>query len=215
MKVEIWFDFICPFCYMGEKKFELALANFEHKEEVEIVYRSFQLNMAPESTKGKDIHQVIADKYNISYKQAKENNDSIVQAASEVGLNYRFDILKLNSTELAHEICHYAKENNKGNSLVNRYFKGYFEEGLDIGNKEKLLELAMDAGLNIGDLNSQLENGSLKSEVQQDEAMARKLGINSVPHFVINNKFVVSGAQNPATFLTALKKAYKDGNENS
>jgi len=104
MKVEIWFDFICPFCYLGETKFEMALATFEHKEEVEVVYKSFQLNMTTESSKGKDIHQVIADKYPISYAQAKDNNDRIIEAASEVGLNYRFDILKLNSTELAHEI---------------------------------------------------------------------------------------------------------------
>jgi len=210
MKVEIWFDFICPFCYLGETKFEMALATFEHKEEVEVVYKSFQLNMATESSKGKDIHQVIADKYHISYAQAKDNNDRIIEAASEVGLNYRFDILKLNSTELAHEIAHFAERNGKGKELVHRYFKGHFEEGLDIGNKEDLFKLAQEIGLNMTDLNSQLENGSLKSEVSQDEAAARKIGINSIPHFVINNKYTVSGAVDPDYILKTLQKAYRD-----
>lgn len=210
MKVEIWFDFVCPFCYMGETKFEMALANFEHKEEVEVVFKSFQLNMANESTKGKDIHQVIADKYHISYQQAKDNNDSVIAAAAEVGLNYNFDILKLNSTQLAHEIAHFAERTGKGKELVHRYFKGHFEEGLDIGNKEHLFKIAQDAGLNITDLNLQLDNGSLKSEVSHDEALARKLAINSIPHFVINDKYVVSGAQDPDNFLDALNKAYRD-----
>ena len=102
------------------------------------------------------------------------------------------------------------KEPDKGKELVHRYFKGHFEEGFDIGNKENLLELAQEAGLNITDLNRQLDNGSLKSEVRQDEELARKLGINSIPHFVINNKYTVSGAQDPVSFLNALKKAYSD-----
>ena len=210
MKVEIWSDFVCPFCYMGEKKFEMALADFEHKEEVEVTFKSFQLSMDTQSTKGKDIHQVIADKYHISYEEAKANNDRIIKAASKVGLNYNFDILKLNNTGLAHEIAHYAKSSEKGKEMVHRYFKGYFEEGLDIGNEESLLELAKEVGLDITDLKHQLDTGSLKSEVSQDEDMARKLGINGVPYFLINDKYAVSGAQDPETFLDALKKAYQD-----
>ena len=120
MKVEIWSDFVCPFCYMGEKKFELALADFEHKDEVEIVFKSFQLQMGEVDVKGKDIHQTIADKYNISYEQAKANNDQIVKAAAKVGLKYRFDILKLNNTELENEIEKYAESFCKGKDLVDR-----------------------------------------------------------------------------------------------
>ena len=208
MKVEIWSDFVCPFCYMGERKFEKALESFEHKDEVEIVFKSFQLNMDQAEVKGKDIHQVIADKYNISYEQAKANNDRIVKAAKDVDLNYRFDILKLNNTELAHQIAKYAEGSGRGKELVDRYFKAYFEEGADIGNKEKLIELAEEIGLNIVELNKQLEDGSLKSEVQKDKALARELDINSVPFFVINDKYSVSGAQDPKEFLEVLRKAY-------
>jgi predicted DsbA family dithiol-disulfide isomerase len=210
MKVEIWFDFVCPFCYMGERKFEKALAAFEHKDEVEIIFKSFQLNMSQKDVKGKDIHQVIADKYNITYEQAKDNNDRITKVAAEVGLNYRFDILKLNNTQLAHEISKYAESVGKGKELVDLYFKGYFEEGLDIGNEEKLLELAEKAGLDINDLKNQLAGESLKAKAKEDEALARKLGISSVPYFVFDDKYAVSGAQEPEQFLKALNQAYNN-----
>ena len=209
MKVEIWSDFVCPFCYMGERKFEQALADFEHKDEVEIVFKSFQLAMGKEDVKGKDIHQIIADKYNISYDQAKANNDQIVKAAEKVGLNYRFDILKLNNTELAHEIAKYADSVGKGKDLVDRYFKAYFEEGVDIGDKEKLIELAEEIGLNTIELKKQLNQEDLKAEIKKDEVLARKLGINSVPFFIINDRYTVSGAQDPKQFLKALNEAYK------
>ena len=209
MKVEIWSDFVCPFCYMGERKFEQALADFEHKDEVEIIFKSFQLSMGKEDVKGKDINQIIADKYNISYDQAKANNDQIVKAAEKVGLNYRFDILKLNNTELAHEIAKYADSVGKGKDLVDRYFKAYFEEGVDIGDKEKLIELAEEIGLNTIELKKQLNQEDLKAEIKKDEVLARKLGINSVPFFIINDRYTVSGAQDPKQFLKALNEAYK------
>lgn len=210
MKVEVWFDFVCPFCYMGETKFKKALEAFEHKDEVEIVFKSFQLDMGNGDFNGKNVHEIIADKYNISYEQAKANNDRVIEAASEVGLNYNFDILKVNNTELAHEIAKYAERIGKGKELVERYFKGHFEEGLDIGNKVDLLELAKEIGLDINELKKQLDGDDLKSEVKKDEAVARKLGISSVPFFVIDNKYAVSGAQNPEQFLNALNKAYND-----
>jgi len=210
MKVEIWFDFVCPFCYMGETKFKKALEAFEHKDEVEIVFKSFQLDMGKGDFNGKDVHEIIANKYNIAYEQAKANNDRVIKAASEVGLNYNFDILKVNNTELAHEIAKYAESIGRGKELVERYFKGHFEEGLDIGDKDDLLELAQEIGLDITELKKQLDGGSLKLEVKEDEAVAKKLGISSVPFFVIDNKYAVSGAQNPEQFLKALNQAYND-----
>jgi predicted DsbA family dithiol-disulfide isomerase len=194
---------------MGKTKFEMALDKFEHKDEVKVVYRSFELNMSGESVKGKDINQVIADKYHISYEDAKRNNDMIVKAAAEVGLHYRFDLLKLNSTGLAHEMIQYAKSKGKANQLVNRFFQGYFEEGLDIGDRESLLKLAQEAGLDSSDLSRQLDSQQLKSEVRKDEDMAERLNINAVPYFLINNWYAVSGAQNPDTFLHALQEAFE------
>lgn len=209
MKIEIWVDFVCPFCYMGETKFEMALAQFEHKDEVELVFRSYELNMATQNVKGKDIHQVIADKYHISYQEAKANNGQITKAAAEVGLHYRFDILKLNNTRLAHEIAQYAKEVGKADELTKRFFQEYFEEGLDIGDKEKLFAIAVEIGLDLNELQMQLESGQLTKKVQQDEALAQQLGINGVPYFLIDNKYAVSGAQSPEYFLKALRQVYE------
>lgn len=213
MKIEIWFDFVCPFCYLGETNFEKALAKFEHKEDVELVYRSFQLRMASEQTKGKDIHQVVAEKYHISYAQAKANNAGIAQAGSKVGLHYDFDRVKLNDSELAHQIMHYAKRVQKEGALMRRYFKAYFEEGLDIGDENALLKIAGESGLDIASLKTELAGSTLKAEVQKDETAARRLGINTIPYFVFNGKDAVSGAQDAEHFLAALKRAYATSSE--
>jgi predicted DsbA family dithiol-disulfide isomerase len=210
MKVEVWFDFVCPFCYLGETKFEKALSAFEHKDEVELVFRSFQLRMANEHTKGKDIHQVVAEKYNISYEQSKENNSRIADAGREVGLDYNFDIMKLNDTEYAHQIMQYAKKVQKEHTLIKRYFKSYFEEGMDIGDREALLPIAEDIGLNISELNSELTSGVLQMEIQKDEDAARRLGIDTIPHFIFDGKYAVSGAQDEKYFLSALKKVHAE-----
>ncbi|MDF2513900.1 MAG: putative dithiol-disulfide isomerase involved in polyketide biosynthesis [Herbinix sp.] len=208
MKVEIWFDFVCPFCYLGDTKFEKALAEFEHKAEVELVFRSFRLNMANEDTKGKDIHQVVAEKYHISYEQSKANNERIAEAGREVGLNYNFDAMKLNDTEFAHQIMQYAKRFQKDHALIKRYFKAYFEEGMDIGSQEALLQIAGELGLDISELNRELASGVLKTEIQKDEAAARKYGIDTIPHFIIDGKYAVTGAQNVEYFLAALRKVH-------
>ena len=208
MKVEIWFDFVCPFCYLGETKFEKALYEFEHKDKVELVFRSFRLNMGQRTTAGKDIHQIIAEKYGISYAEAKANNDHIAKAGREVGLNYNFDDMKLGDTETAHQIMQYAKKHRKDHELIMRYFKAYFEEGLNIGDPEELLRIAEDIGLDLTDLNHELANGSLKAEMLKDEAEAHSLRINGVPHFIFDRKYSISGAQDPKYFLAALNKIY-------
>lgn len=210
MKVEIWFDFVCPFCYLGDAKFEKALAEFEHKDHVELVFRSFQLRMEKEDIKGKDIHQIIAEKYQISYAQAKENNERIAMAGREVGLNYNFDDMKLGGTEFAHQIMQYAKKYNKEHNLIMRYFKAYFEEGMDISDQEELLQIAGDIGLDLEDLNRELAGGVLKAEIQKEEAAANRLGINSIPHFIIDGKYAISGAQDSKYFLAALNKVYTE-----
>jgi len=210
MKVEIWSDFVCPFCYMGERRFENALEEFEHKDEVEITFKSFQLDPDAKRIQGKDIYQIIAEKYGISYEQSKASNDEIIKAASEVGLNYRFDILKLNNTEMAHEITKFARSLDKEKALVDRFFKAYFEEGADIGDREILLKLAGEVGINQGELNKKLDAGSFRTEVIKDQEQARKLGINGVPFFVINDKYTVSGAQSVSHFIHVLDKAYKE-----
>ncbi len=214
MKVEIWFDYLCPYCYMGERKFQLGLSQFEHKDDVEIVHKSYQLN--PTANRAdfgdKDIHQIIADKYNISYEDAKTNNDKIIQSASEVGLNYNFDILKPNNTEFAHMMTKYAQSKGQGDLFIERFYKDYFGHGLDIGDEVRLLEIAVELGFNLEDLNKQLTDGSLKEAVINDREMASNLQITSVPFFIIDDKYTVSGAQSPEYFKSVLDQVYKETN---
>jgi predicted DsbA family dithiol-disulfide isomerase len=213
MKVEIWFDFVCPFCYLGDTKFEQALSEFEHKDEVELVFRSFQLRMANDDTKGKDIHQVVAEKYRISYAQSKANNARIAEAGREVGLNYNFDAMKLGDTEFAHQIMQFAKKVQKDHALIKRYFKAFFEESMDIGNPAELLQIAGELGLDIPELNRELASGVLVTEIQKDEAIAHRFGIDTIPHFIIDGKYAVSGAQDKKYFLSALKKVHDENKQ--
>lgn len=210
MKIEIWSDFVCPFCYMGERKLELALQEFQHKEEVEITFRSFQLDVDAVKIADKDIYQIIAEKYHISYEESKASNEQIVKAAKEVGLNYRFDLLKPNNSGLAHQIAKFAKAAGKEKILVDRFFKAYFEEGADIGDKETLLDLAKEVQLDLDELNKKLDEEFYKPDVMKDQEEARKLGMNGVPYFVIDGKYGVSGAQSPSHFKAVLDKAYHE-----
>lgn len=210
MKIEIWSDFVCPFCYMGETILEKALLEIGHKGDVEITFKSFQLDPNAVRIVDKNIYQIIAEKYGISYEQSKASNDNIVKAGREIGLNYQMDIMKPNNTAMAHEISKFAQSVGKERVLVKRFFKAYFEEGADIGDKVTLLNLAAEVGLNLNELNKKLDEGFFKSEVLQDQEQALRSGINSVPHFVINNKYTISGAQGINHFIQVLNKAYLD-----
>lgn len=207
MHVEIWYDFVCPFCYIGKRKFELALANFELKDDLKITYRSFQLNMSHEKNKSHDINQLIADKYGMTYEQAKTNNDRIVKAAADVGLDFRFDIMKPANTSAMHQIAHYAQSVNKDQALVHRYFKAYFEEGADISNVDTLLDLAAEIGLSTQEIKQHLQSETYLPQVLEDQKSAKKHGINGVPYFIFNDKITVSGAQSVEHFTNALRQA--------
>lgn len=207
MKIEIWSDFVCPFCYLGEKRFELGLEKFENKETVEVSFRSFQLDPNAKSAAGQSIHEIISKKYGVSVAQAKANNDNIVSAAAAVGLAYDFDNLKPNNTQKAHELAKFALSKGLERSVVDRFFKAYFEEGVDIGDESALLQLVESVGLNREEAKEALQKETFREAVLKDQEEAATLGITSVPFFVIDGKYGVSGAQSPEHFLMALKQA--------
>ncbi|PKM49148.1 MAG: disulfide bond formation protein DsbA [Firmicutes bacterium HGW-Firmicutes-7] len=209
MKIEIYSDFVCPFCYMGVKRLEAALAQFEHNDEVEITYKSFQLDTNAKRHPDKDIHQLIAEKYNMSYEESKANNENIVKAAAEVGLSYRFDILKPNNTAMAHQIAQYAKSVGKEGELVHRFYKGYFEEGADIGDKETLLSLAQEVGLDRNEAEIMLNEKTFVSATLKDQADAEAIWIDFVPYFIADGKHSISGAQSIESMLRFLNEAYQ------
>ena len=207
MKIDIWSDFSCPYCYIGDKKLEMALAELDLEASVEIQFKSFQLNVDAVSHEGEDLNTLIANKYGISYEQAKIANDNISNTAKEVGLKFDFDTIKPGNTGLAHEVYKYCDSLGKGQAMVNQLFAGYFEEGVDISSENNLRRLAEIIGVDAESVQHIMKERSYKEAVMKDQKTALELGINSVPFFIINDKYAVSGAQSIEHFKSALEKA--------
>lgn len=210
MKIEVWSDYICPFCYIGKRRLENALDQFEYKDEVELIFKSFELNPNAEKKIDRNIHEIIAKKYGISVEQAKVSNNQIVEQAKAVGLNYNFDDLIPTNTFDAHRLSHYAKTKGKANALSERILKAYFVDALNISDHKTLARLAGEIGLNSDDALKVLESDQYGEQVRKDEENASRLRISGVPYFVFNNQYVVSGAQPPELFLEVLDKVKKE-----
>ena len=210
MKIEVWSDFMCPFCYIGKRRLEIALNKFEYKDEVELIFKSFELDPTFKKKVDENIHELIAKKYGISVEQAKTSNDQIVAQAKDIGLNYNFDDLIPTNTFDAHRLSHYAKTEGKMNELSERILKAYFIDGLNISDHGVLASLASEVGLDSDKSLEILKSDQYGSEVRKDEERAAQLRISGVPYFVFNNKYAVSGAQPPELFLDVLKKVKKE-----
>jgi predicted DsbA family dithiol-disulfide isomerase len=210
MKVEIWSDFMCPFCYIGKRRFESALENFSHKDQVEVVYRSFELDPNAQRDVNQDVHEMLASKYGMSREKAKSMNDNLVEQAREAGLTYHFDSMILTNTFDAHRLSHFASSQGKMKEMVERLLHAYFTESRHIGDHETLALLAAEVGLDKEETTHMLASSAYTNEVRADEQEAVKFGIRGVPFFVINRKYGISGAQPGDVFLDALQKAWEE-----
>jgi len=210
MKVEIWSDIMCPFCYIGKRKFESALAQFEHKDDVDIVWKSFQLNPDMKTEAGKNINQYLAEIKGWSVEQAKEMNDRVTEMAKQVGLEYDLNKAVVANSFNAHRLIQFAKNTGKGDAAEERLFKAYFTEGKNVDDLDVLSQLAGEIGLNITEVDEVLKSAAFSDEVQQDVYEAQQVGVRGVPFFVLGNKYAVSGAQESATFLQALKTTWDE-----
>ncbi|WP_326514361.1 DsbA family oxidoreductase [Clostridium intestinale] len=210
MKIEIWSDFACPFCYMGKSNFEKGLEQFEHKEEVEVVFRSFQLDPYAKKNTGMNIHQVSSSKHGISYEKAKERNNELKQKAKEVGLDYQFDTMIYTNSYDALRLSYYAKENGKMREFMERIMKAHFTDSLDIGDHATLAQLASEIGLDENEALDVLANDKYSDNIADDRAEGLKIGIQGVPFFIVNDKYAISGAQSSETFLELLRHTWKE-----
>lgn len=210
MKVEIWSDFMCPFCYIGKRKFEKGLEEFNNGDQLEIVWRSFQLDPGMQYEPGKTIHQVLAGKKGWSLEHAKQINQHVTSAAGELGLEYNFDKAVPANTFHAHRLSHLAAEFNLQNEMEERLFSAYFSEGKNIGDIATLFELAVEVGLPEADVRKMLETDSYSGDVLNDGEEAQQLRIHGVPFFVIDGRYGISGAQSPELFTNALQTAWKE-----
>ncbi|MCI1776144.1 MAG: DsbA family oxidoreductase [Paenibacillus lautus] len=212
MKVEIWSDFMCPFCYIGKRRFESALEQFPHKDQVEVVYRSFELDPNASYKPGVSMDELLAAKYGMSVEQAKAANANVTQQAAGVGLTYHMDrVIPANSFD-AHRLVHFAAQHGKMKDMTERLFRAYFTDAENLEDKNLLADLAAEVGLEQEQAMAVLESDAFQSEVRADEAAATNLGIRGVPFFVLGGKYAVSGAQPLEVFTDALDNAYREAN---
>ncbi len=210
MKVEIWSDIMCPFCYIGKRKFETALSQFSHAAQVEIVWKSFLLSPDMKTAPEKNIHQFLAEHKDISIEQARKFNDQITISARQHGLVYNFDKTIPANSFNAHRFSHLAKQHGLQDKAEEILFKAYFTDGKNMDDIPTLIELGTEIGLDADEVKTALESNSYADEVRQDIYQARQIGVRGVPFFLFNNKLAVTGAQDSSVFLGTLEKALSE-----
>ncbi|UOY91791.1 DsbA family oxidoreductase [Ectobacillus sp. JY-23] len=210
MKIEIWSDFMCPFCYIGEHRLKAALEQFPHKNEVEFVYRSFELDPNAKRDYDTDIYGLLAVKYGTSVAQAKAMNANLAEQGKQDGLTFNFDNFVPTNSFDAHRLSHYAATQGKMDEFMERGFYAGFTEGKHLGDHETLLALAAEVGLNTEEAAAVLAGDAFAKEVRADEQEGAALGITGVPFFVINRKYAISGAQPTELFLQTLQKVWDE-----
>lgn len=208
MKVEIWSDVMCPFCYIGKRRFEQALQHFEHKEEVEIEWKSFQLNPDLETDPAISINQYLADRKGWTIDHARQMNDHVTKMAAEAGLTYNMDKAVVANSFKAHRFSHLAKKHGLGVEAEEALFKAYFTDSKNIDDNAILTELGKQIGLDGAEVKQVLNSEAYADDVKHDIDTAQYLGIQGVPFFVLNNKYAVSGAQAVDVFEQSLTKAF-------
>jgi len=210
MTVEIWSDIMCPFCYIGKRKFENALQQFDHKGDINIQWRSFQLDPAMESNSGKSLYSYLAERKGWTLDYSRKVHQQMAVSAAELGLNYQFDKAIPANSFNAHRLSHLAGKYNLGNEMEERIFAAYFTEGKNIDDLETLVQLATETGLPEQEARTVLQFDAYAEEVVTDIDKAQQLGVRGVPFFVLDNKYAVSGAQDSTVFLGALQKAWAE-----
>ena len=210
MTVEIWSDVMCPFCYIGKRKFENALAQLPQRASVNIVWKSFQLNpdLVTDATKNTTKHLAESKGWTLEYAKGMTNN--VTELAQKVGLTYDFDKAVVANSFDAHRFSAFAKTKGLQDAAEERLFAAYFTEGKNTADHATLIELGNDIGLNAAETQQMLDSNAFADEVNQDIYEAQQFGIRGVPFFLFNRKYAVSGAQESAVFLQALTQVLEE-----
>lgn len=210
LTIDIWSDIVCPFCYLGDTALEQALEGFAHRDAVKIRYRSFEL-MPDIGNEPIDLQEHLTSKY--SPEQIKMQHEHLATRGAELGIEYNFGRAITVNTRTAHRLLQFAAQHGRGQELTRILFKAYFTDGQHIGDVETLVRLAEASGLDSSAAREVLESDRFADDVDEDIEQARRLGIQGVPFFVLNNTYGVSGAQPVEVFTRALETAWADGNQ--
>ncbi len=213
MRIEIWSDMACPWCFIGKRRFEAALKQFEGRDDVEIIWRSFELDSDAPASYGVSTVELLAKKYNITPERATLMNEHLTETAALDGLTYRLDIARPGNTFDAHRLAHYASAEGRGEAMMERLMVAYLAEGESMSDPETLVRLAQEMGLEPAGTREMLASNAFSDDVLRDEQRAFELGVNGVPFFVIEERFGISGAQPTDVLLNALQSIAASGGE--
>lgn len=208
MTIEIWSDVVCPFCYIGKRELERALAQFEHADQVQVTWRSFELDPDAPARSEHDMYGMLVAKYGGTREDAKARVDGVVQRAKTVGLDYQMDKAVMGSSFDAHRLLQLAKTKGLGDAMKERLFKAYFTEGAHLADTPTLIRLGSEVRLDGAEVAQMLSTAAFTDAVRNDEQEARRVGVRGVPFFVVDGRYSVSGAQPSEVFLGALRQAW-------
>lgn len=210
MKIEIWSDYTCPFCYIGKRNLEAALANFSGKDQVDVEFKSYQLDPQAEKYNGQDFYESMGAKFG-GVDRAKEMTSGIANQAKAVGLEFNFDTMKPTNTFDAHRLNKFAQQHGKDKEVAEKLLRANFTDSEDVGNLETLSDIAEEAGLDKDETLTTLQDETaFRNEVNTDIQEAQNFGITGVPFFLINRKYAINGAQPVETFTQALEKVFEE-----
>lgn len=212
MRIDIWSDIACPWCFIGKRRFEKALSGFAHRDQVEVVWHSYQLDPSlPEHYDGTEL-DYLSERKGLPAEQVRQMFAHVAAQAAGEGLSYDFDSLVVANSATAHELLHLAAEHGVAGAVKEALLSAHFEHGRDIGSREVLVEIGVAAGLQASAITTDLDAGTHRQAVQDDIAHAQQIGVTGVLFFVLDGKYGVSGAQPPEVFSQALGQAWQAAN---
>ena len=212
MKIELWSDFGCPFCYIGKTRFENALNKFKHKDQVEVIFKAYQLNPNAPKVMTKGVAESFAKGHGVTVEEAKQKFNMFVNAAAQVGLKYDYVNIQLTNTFDSHRLAKWANQFGLEPALTNRLMKAYFTDGLNLADHATLLKLAEEVGLDVKKAEKVLSSKQYTDKVDAEIMEGRQVGVQGVPFFVLNRKYAISGAQQEDYFLSALNQLWTETN---
>lgn len=210
MKVDIWSDIRCPFCYVGKKKFEKALAQFPKSDKIEVQWHSFQLDPSLRTQVDLNSYEYFSQIKGVTVDEAKAMFQHAANAGNEAGIEFNFEDSKVANSYRGHLLLQLGSSKNLANELEELLFEAQFVDGKNIDDVEVLKEIAGKVGITAEEVESAMKSDELAHAVSQDGLMARQLDINSVPFFIFNNRYAISGAQQPELFLEILNKSWEE-----
>ena len=210
MKITIWSDFVCPFCFIGQANLDNALKNFEHKDDVEIEYKSFQLMPDASYTPGETYAETFAKMKGTTISQAEGMFSQVIETGKNAGVEINYDIAKLTNTLDAHRVFQYAKTQNKGTEFFKVFYDAHFTNGEVLNDEDTIVRLSESIGLDGEAVRNILKSDEYTQDMNVDISQASSLGVQGVPFFLVNDKYSISGAQPVELFEEALGKIYAE-----